>query len=164
MDAKTPEVLYVTGVFTNATGVKFILPLVETLHICEFGAYNGPGADNSAAAVLKLQAVDTTANGATYTDLVTVTHTSALAQGTFQGRRCDVIVEKDATVLNTSALTNRAVVNGTQVLPSAGKQFIAIQLNVTGAYTASVAPYFYIKCRKGGSGAGPITGESLVTS
>ena len=87
MDAKTPEILFVTAVFTNATGVKCIIPLVENLRVVEFGAYNGPGADNVAAAVLKLQGIDTTAAGATYTDLVTLTHTSALVQGSISDRR-----------------------------------------------------------------------------
>jgi hypothetical protein len=164
MDANTPEILVSTAVFTNATGVKLVLPLAENITVVEFGAYNGPGADNVAAAVLKLQGVDTTAGGATYTDLLSCTHTSALVQGSFQGRRCDVSVEKDATVLNSTVLTNRAIANGTQILPSVGKQFVAIQLNVTTAYTASVAPYFYIKFRKQGTGGTAITGESLVTS
>lgn len=165
MDANTPEITVVTGLFTNATGVKLILPLVENICVVEFGVYNAVGADNVASAVLKLQGIDTTAGGATYTDLLSCTSTSALVQGSFQGRRCNVSLEKDATVLNTTTLTNRAVVNGTQTLPSASKQFLAVQLNVTTAYTASVVPYFYLRYRKCGSGSTAISGgESQVTS
>jgi hypothetical protein len=164
MDAKTPEIIVTTAALTNATGVKLILPLAENITIVEFGAYNAPGADNVAAAVLKLQGIDTTAGGATYTDLLSCTFTSALLQGSFLGRRCDVSVEKDPTVLNTTVRTNRAIANGTQVLPSASKQFVAVQLNVTTAFTAAVVPWFYLKYQKQGTGSAAIGGETLVTS
>lgn len=159
MDSKTPEIIMIAPVADlNATGVKLILPLIECITVVEFGVYNAPGADNVASAVLKLQGVDTTAAGATYTDLTSLTATSALVRGSFMGKRCHVTVEKDPTVLNTTTRTNRAVVNGTQILPSAGKQFVAVQLNVTTAFTASSVGLVYLKYQKSGTGTAVISG------
>lgn len=166
MDANTPEFIVSTapGVNANSTGVKLIVPLVESLTVVEFGVYNDGGADIGTSAVLKLQGVDTTANGGTFTDLLVATTTAAAVRGSTTARRCDVGVEKQATVLNTSSLTNRAVANGTQILPSAGKQFIAIQLNLTTGGAMSSTGVFYLKLRKQGSCGLAISGETLVTS
>lgn len=163
MDAKTPEFLIIGPAATTATGVLLRVPLVEALTIVEFGFYVANGAD-LAAGVLKLQGIDTTANGATYTDFLTLTSTGAMDQGGIGARRCNVRVEKDATVLNATARTNRAIVNGTQTLPSAEKQFIAVQLNATTAFTMSSVIVPYLKIQKCGTGDDAITGETLVTS
>lgn len=166
MDSKTPEQLLISASLdSNATGVKLIVPLCENLEIVEFGLYNDSGADVGTSAVLKLQGVDTTANGGTYVDFLSATTTASSVRGTITARRCNVTVEKDPTVLNTSALTNRAIANGTQKLPSASKQFIAVQLNLTTGGASSSKACFYVKVRKCGSGSTAISGgEVLVTS
>lgn len=162
MDANTPEIVLIAPAATTASGVLFRVPLIESLTVVGFGFYVANGAD-VAAGVLKLQGVDTTAGGATYTDLLSITSTTG-AQGSIVTRRCDVSVEKQATVLNTTTLTNRAIANGTQILPSAAKQFVAIQLNATTGFTMSSVIVPYLKVRTQGSCGAAITGESLVTS
>jgi hypothetical protein len=153
------------GADANATGVKLIVPLFENCVITEFGLYNDSGADVGTGLVLKLQGVDTTANGGTYTDLLVCTTTASSIRGTITARRCEVGVEKDAVTPNTTVLSNRAIANGTVVLPSTSKQFVAIQLNVTTGGASSSKAVFYLKYRKAGSGSTAISGgEVLVTA
>lgn len=164
MDANTPEVIVVGAPNTalNAALTLIQLPLLETITVVEFGIYNAAGADNVASGVLKLQAVDTTAGGATFTDLCVLTGTaSAPAQGGILSRRCDVLVDK----LNNTAVGPGASGNTNAVIsPSTGKQFIAVQLRITTGFTASTVGCGFIKYRKQGTGSTAVTGETLVTS
>jgi len=158
MDANTPELLILGAPATAATGVVLRVPLTETFTVVEFGFYVADGAD-LAAGVLKLQAVDTTAGGATYTDLCVLTSTAAMDQGGIGARRCDVKVDKITNVAfgpGASGNTNA------QINPSSGKQFIAVQLNATTAFTAASVIVPFLKVRKQGTGAVAVAGETLV--
>jgi hypothetical protein len=162
MDANTPEIIVVGAPNTalNAAITLIQLPLLESINIVEFGIYNAAGADNVASGVLKLQAVDTTAGGATFTDLCILTGTaSAPAQGGVIARLCDVLVDKVNNVAvgpGSTGNTNAAI------SPSAGKQFIAVQLRITTGFTAATVGCGFIKYRKQGSGSTAVTGETLV--
>lgn len=160
---RTPEILVVGAPNTALSGALTLIqiPLVESLCIVEFGVYNAAGADNVAAGVLKLQAVDTTAGGATFVDLALLTGTAALVQGSFISRRCDVLVDK----INNSAVGPGASGNtNAAISPSATKQFIAIQLRITTGFTAATVGAGYIKYRKAGTTATAVTGETLVVA
>lgn len=160
MDANTPEFLILGPATTTASGIVLRVPLVETLCIVGFGAYIAAGAD-VAAGVLKLQAVDTTAGGATFTDLCVLTSTSAMVQGSIGERRCDVLVDK---VLNKAVGPGASGNTNADIFPSAGKQFICVQLNATTAFTTSSVIVPFVKVRKAGTGAAAVSGETLVTT
>lgn len=161
MDANTAELIFLStpNVALNAALTLVQIPLTETLNIVEFGVFNAAGADNVAAGVLKLQAVDTTAGGATFTDLCILTGTAALVQGSTIFRRCDVLVDKLLNVAVGPGASGNT--NGT-INPSAGKQFIAVQLRITTGFTAATVGTGYVKVRKQGTGATSVSGETSV--
>ena len=160
MDANTPEFVIQGAPATAASGVVLRVPLFETLTIVEFGFFVSAGAD-LAAGVLKLQVLDSTTPAGNAQDLCVLTSTSAMVQSTIGARRCDVLVDK---LLNTAVGPGASGNTNGTISPAAGKQFIAVLLNASTAFTASSVITPYIKCRKQGSGATAVAGEILVTT
>lgn len=160
MDSNTPEFVVQGPPTTAASGVVLRVPLFETLTVVEFGFFVSAGAD-LAAGVLKLQVLDSTTPAGNPQDLCVLTSTASMVQSTIGARRCDVLIDK---LLNVAVGPGGSGNTNGTISPAAGKQFVAIQLNASTAFTASSVITPYVKLRKQGSGGTAVAGEFLVTT
>jgi hypothetical protein len=139
----------------NATGVKLVLPVCESIKVAEYGLLST--ALDPSGAVLKLQYVDGAANTV---DLDSFTVPAGAAAGDLITQRLDVLVDK----LLDKYLVSVSGTPGTLTAEADG--FVAVQLNLTTVATvgAGATGTVYVKWAMAGTQKGPATSQTLITT
>lgn len=139
----------------NATGIKLVIPVCESLKIVEYGVY--ASALDPTGAVIKLQYVDGATSPNTV-DLDTLTVPAAPLAGDLVSRRVDVLIDR---CLNKFL----ASVEGTPgTLTEEADGFIAVQLNLTTVATvgAGALGTLYVKFALAGTMKTAGTSQTIV--
>lgn len=141
----------------NATGIKLVIPVVESMKIVEYGLYSS--ALDPTGAVLKLQYVDGASSPNTV-DLDSFTVPTASAAGDVIQQRIDCLID----ILNDKYVVSVSGTPGTITSETDG--FCAVQVNLTTAATvgAGAQGTVYVKWALAGTPKGPATSHTLVTT
>jgi hypothetical protein len=141
----------------NATGIKLVLPVIESIKIVEYGLYSS--ALDPSGAVLALQYVDGAASPNT-TTLDSFTVAASPAVGDIISQRLDVHIDR----LNNKYRVSLSGTPGTDVEDTDG--ICAVQLNLTTVATvgAGAQGTVYIKWALAGTQKAAATSQTLITT